>query len=211
MSSLRHRLARGWCFCHTHVLTNLHSVPIAKLTHMPHGFGQPAVHLMAQTAAIVAHFSLFFHVLEWGGVRIHIWGYCCTVNRQIWWLRWQSWPDEDCYSSFSCGWRKWMEPTKQWLLLANMLPASSLSLFSCNHGIFCDMLENLPSISAPYLYICFIIWMLLLSSHVVLLVERSVYISCMFSYECGCFGVWLDDIPKAIWRGTVYYFHDPCF
>lgn len=97
--------------CHTHVLTNLHLVPIAKLTHTPHGFGRSALHWMDQTAASIAHSSPLLHVLVWGYVLVYIQGYCCSVNRQIWWLRWQSWPDEDIYSSSMCGCRnEWNPP-----------------------------------------------------------------------------------------------------
>lgn len=48
--------------------------------------------------------------------------------------------------------QKWMGPTKQWLWLADMLHQGFLSFLM--HGILCDMFDNLPSISAPYLYIC---------------------------------------------------------
>lgn len=121
MSSLKHHLARGLCFCHTHALTSLRLVPIAKLTHMPHSFGPCALHLLDQTAASVVHSSLFLHVPVWGCVCVYIWGFGCAVNRQIWWPRWQSWPREDICSSFTCRWLQWMGPTKQWLLWAHML------------------------------------------------------------------------------------------
>lgn len=57
------------------MLINLHPVPIAELTHMPHSVGRSAVPLLDQPAASVAHFSLFPHVLVWGGVCVYIWGY----------------------------------------------------------------------------------------------------------------------------------------
>lgn len=128
MSSLKHHLERGLCFCHTHVLTNLHLVPIAKLTHTPHRFGRSALHWMDQTAASIAHSSPLFHVLVWGYVLVYIRGCCCSVNRQIWWLRWQSWPDEDIYSSSVCGCRnEWSPPTSGF---TGQYAASRLSLLS---------------------------------------------------------------------------------
>ena len=65
---------RAVLLSHIHVLTNLHLVPIAKLTHMPHSFGRSALHRVDQTAARVAHSSLLFRVLAWGHVLVYIWG-----------------------------------------------------------------------------------------------------------------------------------------
>ena len=148
MSSLKHHLERGLCFCHTHVLTNLHLVPIAKLTHTPHGFGRSALHWMHQSAASIAQSSPLLHVLVWGYVLVYIQGYCCSVNRQIWWLRWQSWPNEDIYSSSMCGCRNERSPPNSGFI--NMLHPGFLSFLM--HGILCDTFDSLPPISAPYLY-----------------------------------------------------------
>lgn len=49
------------------------------------------------------------------------------------------------------GINEWNPPRSGFYWLIRYI---SLSLFSRKRGIFCDMLEHLPSISAPYLYIC---------------------------------------------------------
>lgn len=55
VSSLKPHLLRGLWLCHTHALTSLHRVPIAKLMHM----------LVAQTAAGVVCGFLFLPVPMW--------------------------------------------------------------------------------------------------------------------------------------------------
>lgn len=65
---------RAVLLSHTHVLTNLHPVPIAKLTHMPHGFGRSALHQMDQAAASLQ--SALLTALSCSGVgaclRLHL-------------------------------------------------------------------------------------------------------------------------------------------
>jgi hypothetical protein len=69
-----------------------------------------------------------------------------------------------------------MELTKQCFLLATMLH----QVFSDHLGIFCDTLDDLPSISAPYLSMY--VLMCEVSDHV-LLIERSLAISCVLFLE----------------------------
>lgn len=120
MSPLKQRLARGLCFRHPHVLTNLCLVPIAKLTHPPHGFGHSALHLMGLTAAGAVHFSLFSPVLAWGSV--------CVCSRGSVVLLTDKYGGRDGSPGMTRifaallprdGFKR-MGPTKQWLSLADM-------------------------------------------------------------------------------------------
>lgn len=151
MSPLKQRLARGLCFRHPHVLTNLCLVPIAKLTHPPHGFGHSALHLMGLTAAGAVHFSLFSPVLAWGSV--------CVCSRGSVVLLTDKYGGRDGSPGMTRifaallprdGFKR-MGPTKQWLSLADMWHRTFLFLKPWHFG---DALDGLPPISAPYLCIC---------------------------------------------------------
>lgn len=79
-------------------------------------------------------------------------GFCCAVNRQIWWSRWQPRHDEDLCSPST---QRWLQTngTHQTVAFTGWYVTSNLS-FLKTMAFFGDALDGLPPISAPYLCIC---------------------------------------------------------
>lgn len=149
MSSLKHHLERGLCFCHTHVLTNPHLVPIAKLTHTPHVLVD--LHCTGwtrlQPVLLIPHGSFMFWC---GGMSLSTSGDAVALLTG----KYGGWDGSPgpmrIFTALLCVDAEMNGAHQTVALLANVLHPGFLSFLM--HGILCDPFDDLPPISAPYLY-----------------------------------------------------------